>query len=212
MNIISFGSPRSGTTFIEKMFLSSSFDCQPGFTNYVPDLLNKVDFSKIKFLSDVDNYTFKIGETACVHPINSQVNFNKLCKFIEKPVTIIRTYRSAKNIFHSLEHIGNGINIDHRFKAWDLNSICAMLIAEYASYIAIKDDYTVLNVDFDRMASKDYVNFIFKDFPEFHSFIYNNYNKVPVRRGILAEKPVIRILNPKEEEMLFKVDKIRSII
>jgi len=159
--IISFGAPRSGTTFMEVMWKSSKLInlVDPLYKNY--KICTEIDFEKLKHnyskLSNKEYHALKIGEGLRFHPINSQIFFMKFIEIFPNPLYLIRTYRNAIEMYKSLFFIGDTIRIGQRFKTWDINSVAAMLLCEYGSYLAIKDDCNIVSLDFDKFNDIEYV-------------------------------------------------------
>ncbi|TFF89571.1 MAG: hypothetical protein EU548_07330 [Promethearchaeota archaeon] len=218
--IISFGAPRSGTTFMEVMWKKSKFInlVDPFYKNY--KICTEIDFEKLnqiyRNLSKEEYHALKVGEGLRFHPINSQIFFMKFINIFPKPLYLIRTYRSAVEMYKSLIFIGNSITIGQRFKTWDINSVAAMLLCEYGAFLAIKDKYNIVSVDFDKFNKIEYVknklesiDLEKKIISNCLKFIKKYHRKRPVRKGRLSENMEIEL----EESMtnfLLKIDKIRN--
>lgn len=165
--IISFGAPRSGTTFIDAMFLDSPAVLSLREHAFHTPVVGN-DESKTWFLEKFgeiweDNgndkwYHIKLSESSIFHPMNRQKDFLELCEIVKKPIVVLHTYRSSLNIYKSLLHMKGEINMLPRFVAWTPASVCSMLLDEMISfYWVCSIGYNVINLDFDKFKDTEYV-------------------------------------------------------
>lgn len=213
--IINFGTPRSGTSYIAKMFESVPYLNPLGSVvsaNILPhiyDNMNTIDLTKAnQFFNTLDRcpvylYHFKIGEASSCHPMNNQVLFDELCKMVPQPVYLYRTFRHPIKIYRSMMEREGRINVLPRFKPLDIGSISGMIMAEYAGYLAIKDSYEIQNINFDDKDS--IINSVQNQDSDIArsciNFIHETYNKKQVRPGIRSEKVTIDIDRDEEEAL-----------
>jgi hypothetical protein len=213
--IINFGMPRSGTTYIRKMFESVSNIQGLGsrisnsiLPNIKKDSINnKLDAAKKFFIMlDKNNYYhFKIGEGSWCHPMHSQVLFEDLCSIVPQPVYLFRTYRHPINIYKSLIYINTKgkINVEPRFRSTDLNSIIGMILSEHGGYVTIRNNYNIKNICFDDkqniLQSFDILDPSISK--QCKKFVEDTYNKKPVRRGRLQDKTDINISKNEEYKL-----------
>jgi len=227
MIVISFGTPRSGTTYMESMFVHNPYTKSLGqVSNMMPYIFKETQkydtflFPQIERVANLfGDVCFKLQEASCCHPMNSQTRFIWMCDHLPKPIKLIRTYRNAFNVYRSMMFMKGKVRVEARFNPTSFDGIMAMILAEYVGYLSIKDRYDIASIDFDKLSDIDYLeqklltlnlhDDIIESCLRFHNKMYG---KIPVRSGILSDGNIRLDLTKKQLETLEKVDYMRSII
>jgi hypothetical protein len=207
MTVLSYGMPRTGTTFTRRCFEKIPFVFNTNLNKTLRHHYNVTYTSKngnfnslaqmdgkikqlVKEFKDVDKYKVfysQLGEGRFCHPLNdivTQSNLDWLVDCFIPPVYFFRTYRKSLEIYKSM--------VMAKFRPWasdSLKRISTMILAEHAQYIAFREKYNIISVDFDKFDDEIYLKNELANFnsPELEEVlrqkIQKDFTPLSARRG-----------------------------
>lgn len=207
-SLISYGLPRTGTTFIEKMFCDCEDMAGVRFFSTRSQVLTKEQMRKI-FAERKKPVYFKVGEGSQWYPVNSQVNFNELMSIMPKPVRIMRTIRNLEDIYKSILYIesaGGEMYNTGRFYRWNIDSFISLVLAEFGTYLYLRKKYLTFNINFSKLENEKF-EFLPENIREYcKEYISKNYKKNPVRKGRLSDNQDMEITESEKQKLSLMQD------